>query len=688
MIADFEVTEQMLRYFLRKAQASRWSRPRVVMCVPSGVTEVETRAVEEACLSAGARQVALIEEPIAAAIGAGLDIAEPTGHMVVDIGGGTSEVAVISMGEIVVETSLRLAGYDLDEAIMAYVRRHANLAIGQPSAEEIKIQAGSAFPMPQTVEVEVRGRELLSGLPRTVMLDSDDIRAALAEPVQTIVDAVRETLDQTPPELSADILTHGILLAGGGALLHGLAERLRGDVDADPVADSPLTCVAVGAGEALEEFEAIARRQALARRRARRPGARSRACAGRFAPDDRPPQALRRRPGRQPRVLRGARSSRSATACCSSPRPAWSAWAPTRPDFWLAPADGPTARATSRSAPTRERAGPAFHAAALAAGGTDNGAARPAPALPPELLRRLRARPRRQQRRGRLPRRDAARVGLADSSVRRSARSPRRAGPGRARAAKRGVPAMIRSMSSRSSTSFSSSARASSSSLSRCSRISFAAPRIASSVRCCCSSSRSSRVRSETRPPSCGDAARGDRGAHRVVVDHRARDLGDAREVVGGAGGDRAEHDLLRGAAAEQHGHVVDQLLARLEVAVLLREVERVAQRAPARHDRDLVHAVDARQQLGAQRVAGLVERDDAALVVVERAARLHAGHDALERGVEVGVGDELAVLAGREDRRLVAEVREVGAGQARRLARDHARGRRCRAACRACAPS
>ena len=168
------------------------------------------------------------------------------------------------------------------------------------------------------------------------------------------------------------------------------------------------------------------------------------------------------------------------------------------------------------------------------------------------------------------------------------------------------------------------------------------------------------------------DAARGDRGAHRVVVDHRARDLRDAQEVVGGAGGDRAEHDLLRRAAAEQHGHVVDQLLAGLEVAVLLREVERVAQRAPARHDRDLVHAVDARQQLGAQRVARLVEGDDAALVVVERAARLHAGHDALERGVEVGVRDELAVLAGREDRRLVAEVREVGAGEARRLAGDH----------------
>jgi rod shape-determining protein MreB len=272
VIADFEVTEQMLRYFLRKAQWSRWSRPRVIMCVPSGVTDVEMRAVEEACLSAGARQVALIEEPIAAAIGAGLPIAEPTGHMVVDIGGGTSEVAVISMGEIVVETSLRLAGYDLDEAIMAYVRRHHNLAIGQPSAEEIKISVGSAFPLDPVLEVEVRGRELLSGLPTTLMLDSNDIRAALAEPVQSIVDAVRDTLDRTPPELASDILSSGLLLAGGGALLHGFAARLEQETDMPTrVADSALTCVALGAGQALEEFEAIARRQALHRNFARRP---------------------------------------------------------------------------------------------------------------------------------------------------------------------------------------------------------------------------------------------------------------------------------------------------------------------------------------------------------------------------------------------------------------------------------
>ena len=266
VIADFEVTEQMLRYFLRKAQRSRWSRPRVVMCVPSGVTDVETRAVEEACLSAGARQVALIEEPIAAAIGAGLDIAEPTGHMVVDIGGGTSEVAVLSLGEIVVETSLRLGGYDLDEAIMAHVRREYGLAVGQPTAEEIKLAVGAAAPLVPELEYELRGREVVSGLPRSLVLSSEEVRAALAEPVQTIVGAVRDTLDRTPPELSSDILTSGILLAGGGALLHGLAARLHEETRMPTqVAASALTCVAEGAGQALEEFDVIARRHALRR---------------------------------------------------------------------------------------------------------------------------------------------------------------------------------------------------------------------------------------------------------------------------------------------------------------------------------------------------------------------------------------------------------------------------------------
>ena len=239
-------------------------RQRVVMCVPSGVTSVETRAVEEACLSAGARQVALIEEPIAAAIGAGLEIAQPQGHMVVDIGGGTSEVAVLSMGEIVVEESLRLGGYDLDEAIMAYVRREHNLAIGQPTAEEIKVAIGSAGPLTEELRIEVRGREMVSGLPRQVTIDSRQAREALAEPVQAIVDAVRDTLDRTPPELASDILTTGILIAGGGALLHGLADRLHDETHMPTyVAASALTCVAEGAGQALEEFEVIARRQAL-----------------------------------------------------------------------------------------------------------------------------------------------------------------------------------------------------------------------------------------------------------------------------------------------------------------------------------------------------------------------------------------------------------------------------------------
>lgn len=276
VIADFEVTESMLRYFLRKAHPSRWGRQRVIMCVPSGVTDVESRAVQEACLSAGAREVALIEEPVAAAIGAGLPIAEPRGHMVVDIGGGTSEVAVLSMGEIVVEASVRLGGYDLDEAIMAYVRREHGLAIGQPTAEEVKLAIGSAGPLATELTCDIRGRELVSGLPRAVTLDSSEARAALAEPVQAIVDAVREALDRTPPELASDILTSGILVAGGGALLHGLADRLHEETQMPCyVAESALTCVAEGAGQALEEFEVIARRQAL-NRPGRSRGSRSR----------------------------------------------------------------------------------------------------------------------------------------------------------------------------------------------------------------------------------------------------------------------------------------------------------------------------------------------------------------------------------------------------------------------------
>ncbi|MDP8943721.1 MAG: rod shape-determining protein [Actinomycetota bacterium] len=260
VIADFEVTEEMLRYFIRKVHRSRFAHPRVVMCAPSGITGVERRAVEEACLSAGARRVYLIEEPVAAAIGAGLPIAEPTGNMVVDVGGGTSEVAMIALGGIVVSTSLRVGGYDFDEAIIAYVRRRHNLAIGQPTAEALKFEIGSACPLEPEVEAEVRGRDLVTGLPKTVILSSEELRSAIAEPLQGIVDAIRDTLERTPPELAADIVDRGILLAGGGSLLQGFDARVRLETHTPAyLAESPLTCVAVGSGQSLEEIEALAR---------------------------------------------------------------------------------------------------------------------------------------------------------------------------------------------------------------------------------------------------------------------------------------------------------------------------------------------------------------------------------------------------------------------------------------------
>src|SRR5918912_1313687 len=202
VIADFDVTEQMLRHFIQKVHQNRWAHPRVVVCVPSGVTGVEKRAVEEACLSAGARQAYLIEEPMAAAIGAGLPVGEPTGSMVVDIGGGTSEVAVISLGGIVVSQSIRVGGDELDK-----------LLIGQQTAEEVKLEIGSAYPMEEEVQAEIRGRDMVSGLPKTVVLTSEEIRQALEEPLSQIIDAVKETLDRTPPELAADIMDRGIMLA-------------------------------------------------------------------------------------------------------------------------------------------------------------------------------------------------------------------------------------------------------------------------------------------------------------------------------------------------------------------------------------------------------------------------------------------------------------------------------------------
>jgi rod shape-determining protein MreB len=262
VIADFDVTEQMLRHFIQKVHQHRFAHPRVVVCVPSGVTGVERRAVEEATLSAGARQAYLIEEPMAAAIGAGLPIAEPAGNMIVDIGGGTSEVAVISLGGIVVSQSLRIGGDEMDDAIVNHVKREYKLLIGQQTAEEIKLEIGSAHPLREEIQAEVRGRDLLTGLPKTVILSSDEVRHALDEPVGQIIDAIKQTLDKTPPELAADIMDRGLMLAGGGSLLGGLDERLRQETHMPVhVAESPLTCVAVGSGRSLEEFEVIHRSQ-------------------------------------------------------------------------------------------------------------------------------------------------------------------------------------------------------------------------------------------------------------------------------------------------------------------------------------------------------------------------------------------------------------------------------------------
>ena len=269
VIADFDVTEQMLRHFIQKVHQHRFAHPRVVVCVPSGVTGVEKRAVEEATLSAGARKAYLIEEPMAAAIGAGLPVAEPTGNMIVDIGGGTTEVAVISLGGIVVSQSLRVGGDEMDEAIINHIKREYKLLIGQQTAEEIKLEVGSAHTLKEEVQAEVRGRDMLTGLPKTVILTSEEVRHALEEPVNQIVDAIKSTLDKTPPELAADIMDRGIVLAGGGSLLQGLDQRLRAETHMPThLAESPLTCVAVGSGRSLEEFEAM-RNSAKARARSR-----------------------------------------------------------------------------------------------------------------------------------------------------------------------------------------------------------------------------------------------------------------------------------------------------------------------------------------------------------------------------------------------------------------------------------
>lgn len=270
VIADFDVTEQMLRYFIRKVLDRQRAHPRLIVCAPSGITEVEKRAVEEASLAAGARHVHLIEEPIAAAIGAGLDIAEPVGRMVLDIGGGTSEVAVISLGGIVLSRSLRVGGYELDEAITRYLRVEHSLAIGSQTAEAIKIAIGSALAEGPEEVSEVRGRHLITGLPTEILLRAGEVRAAIEAPLREIVQAVKDTLEETPPELTGDISRDGILLAGGGTLLRGLANLLMAETGLPVVsAESPLTCVVTGSGEALDHFDQMrspGKRRAASRR--------------------------------------------------------------------------------------------------------------------------------------------------------------------------------------------------------------------------------------------------------------------------------------------------------------------------------------------------------------------------------------------------------------------------------------
>jgi rod shape-determining protein MreB len=271
VIADFEITEQMLRHFINKAGGSRFAFARVVLCVPSGITDVERRAVDEATRSAGARSVYLIEEPMAAAIGANLPVADAVASMVIDIGGGTTEVAVISLGGMVVWESIRVGGYEMDDAVVDHVKNVHKLLIGMETAEAAKIAVGSAWEVDGGQdETQVAGRDLVTGLLRRVTLSADDVRRALEPPVARVVTAVKDTLERTPPELAADLGVRGIVLAGGGALLRGIDTRLRHEVGL-PVqrVESPLTCVAEGAGRSLDELETL-ERSAKAQRRARR----------------------------------------------------------------------------------------------------------------------------------------------------------------------------------------------------------------------------------------------------------------------------------------------------------------------------------------------------------------------------------------------------------------------------------
>ncbi|MHB8513190.1 MAG: rod shape-determining protein [Actinomycetota bacterium] len=261
VIADFEVTEKMLRYFIQRVHRRRWfAKPRVVICVPSGITGVEQRAVEEATVRAGARSAYIIEEPMAAAIGAGLPIHEPIGNVIVDIGGGTTEVAVISLGGFVTSASIRIGGDELDEAIVNGIKKEYSLLVGLQTAEEIKKTIGSAFPLPDEPHAEIRGRDLVTGLPKTIIVAAEEIRRAIEEPVNQIIDAVKNTLEKTPQDLADDIIDKGIVLTGGGALLKGLDERLRHETGMPiHIAENPLQCVVAGSGKCLEEFEALKR---------------------------------------------------------------------------------------------------------------------------------------------------------------------------------------------------------------------------------------------------------------------------------------------------------------------------------------------------------------------------------------------------------------------------------------------
>jgi rod shape-determining protein MreB len=257
VINNFDICERMLRYLIQKVHQRRFAKPRMVICVPSGITGVEQRAVQDAAENAGARKpVYIIEEPMAAAIGAGLPVHEPAGNMIVDIGGGTTEVAVISLGGIVASESIRIAGDELDEAIINYVKKEYSLALGERTAEEVKIALASAYPLVEELYAEIRGRDLVSGLPKTVTVSTEEIRDAVEEPVSAIVDAVKVTLDKTPPELAADIMGKGIVVTGGGAMLHGLKERLQAETGMPILeADDPLYSVAIGSGLCLEHFD-------------------------------------------------------------------------------------------------------------------------------------------------------------------------------------------------------------------------------------------------------------------------------------------------------------------------------------------------------------------------------------------------------------------------------------------------